>query len=362
MVLGLSASQLTGQLLCVGFDGAALPASLEDELRAGRRGGAILFRRNLPSLEVAHELCSSIRRAAPAELPPFIAVDQEGGRVTRLPSPAASLPPMRRLGDIGDEALAGRAGTAVARELATLGFNLDFAPVLDVDSNPANPIIGDRSFGRDAARVAALGIAFARGLEAGGVLACGKHFPGHGDTLTDSHLELPHVPHARARLDRVEIEPFAAAARAGLSSLMSAHVVYAGLDAGVPATLSPAVCSSLLRDQLGFDGVLFSDDLEMRALSDRMSYEESAVGAVLAGCDVLLVCHDAGAQQRAHAALTRRAEADPGFYRRCEEAAERGLRARRRLPPRPAPSIGELKQRLARSGLAEIVAEIAARP
>src|SRR5512139_3791080 len=172
--------QLCGQLLVGGFDGTSLPAPYAEALRKGHRGGAILFRRNVPDLASTHALCGAIRDAAGPDLPPFIGVDQEGGRVARLPLPFPKLPPMRALGAIGDVELSRRTGRMLGERLAAVGFNLDFAPVLDVDSNPANPIIGDRSFGRIAEHAAALAVAFGEGLEAAGVLSCGKHFPGHG--------------------------------------------------------------------------------------------------------------------------------------------------------------------------------------
>jgi len=333
--LDLDLSRLAGQLIVGGFDGATLPARYEKALRAGLRGGAILFRRNLPSVEAAAALCEQIREAAEPSRPPFIGVDQEGGRVARLPAPFLKLPPMRALGAIGELDLVRRAARAVGRALAAVGFNLDFAPVLDVDSNPDNPIIGDRSFGRDPAWVGACGVAFAQGLEAEGVLACGKHFPGHGDTSVDSHVGLPIITHERSRLDAIELVPFRAAAEAGVATLMSAHVVCEALTPGVPATLSRAICVDLLRGELGYRGVLFSDDLEMAAVAERHAVEASAVLAIEAGCDALLICKDEDAQDRAHEALVRRAERDAAFLARMREAAERVLRARASAPPRP---------------------------
>jgi beta-N-acetylhexosaminidase len=332
-----------GQLLVGGFGGSELPSEMARALAEGRRGGAILFKRNLPSLAAARELCARVLDAAPRELPPFIGVDQEGGRVGRLPPPFLSLPPMRVLGSLGDASLDEEVGSVLGLELALLGFNLDFSPVLDVDSNPKNPVIGDRAFSSDPAEVSRLGLAFARGLESSGVLACGKHYPGHGDTDTDSHFDLPVVKGDLERLAAVELEPFRAAARAGVASLMSAHVVYPALDATAPATLSHRIATELLRGELGFGGVLFSDDLEMRALSDRMSAAQSAVAAVRAGCDALLVCSDFSLQEAAHAALVREAERDAGFLARCREAAERGLAARRRFRPRPLPAAEALR-------------------
>jgi beta-N-acetylhexosaminidase len=354
---------LCGALLVSGFPGPKLDADTVRALASGHRAGVILFRRNVDaaSIGAVHSLCSEILQVSPHSPGPFIAVDQEGGRVMRLGAPVVQLPPMRVLGDIGDAMLSRRAGRVLGIELSAIGFNLNFAPVLDVDSNPDNPVIGDRSFSRDPAKVGELGAAFAEGLEIAGVLACAKHFPGHGDTDRDSHVELPHVLHARERLDTVEIVPFRRAV-SSVGSMMTAHVVYDGLDPSVPATCSGKIVTELLRHDLGFKGLVFSDDLEMRALADHgSSIEESSVAAVRAGCDVLLVCKDFELAERAHAALVRECERDLAFVARCTEAKARCDAARRKFRARPAPDVVALKHRLGDSGGAELLEEIARR-
>lgn len=317
--------ELAGALLVTGFSGTSLAPRTDKALRAGERAGVIFFRRNLPDVAALEKLASGARAAARTYGPavPLIAIDEEGGRVSRLPAPEAKLPPMRRVGAIGRPALARRAGLAVGARLAALGINLDFAPVLDVDSNPENPIIGDRAFSSKPSVCASMGLAFAAGLRDGGVLPCGKHFPGHGDTDKDSHLDLPAISHERARLDAIELAPFREAARAGLESIMSAHILVRALDPAVPATLSRHIMTDLLRMELGFTGVLVSDDLEMRAVADRYPIEESAVRAVAAGCDLLLVCSDEDMAEAALAALAREIDASPAFAERCREAAQR---------------------------------------
>ncbi|MBI4955877.1 MAG: beta-N-acetylhexosaminidase [Myxococcales bacterium] len=332
--LTLSLPELCGQLIVGGFEGTELPESFRRALAAGQRGGAILFRRNLKDVSQVQALCRSIAAAAPKTLPPFIGVDQEGGRVVRLPEPCLALPPMRVFGRIDDPAFTYRAAAVLGSELAALGFNLDFAPVLDVDSNPDNPIIGDRSFGSEVSVVTRHALSFIDGLQSQRVLACGKHYPGHGDTAQDSHVALPRVERELASLRATELLPFQAACGAGVASLMTAHVVYPALAPDVPATFSSAICTELLRGELGFQGVLFSDDLEMGAVTVRYGIEEAAVAAIAAGCDALLVCRDEALQVRAHTALLRRAESDPAFFERCREAAVRSLLARRRCPPR----------------------------
>ena len=328
-----------GQLLWCGFHGTVAPAELLAQIAAGQVGAVVVFKRNLVidvvqgpvpqevvDLAAITALNQSLHAAAPQALPVLIAVDQEGGVVQRIRAPATQWPPMLSLDahpEPDDVALAEAVGVALGRELAAIGFDLDFAPVLDVHTNPANPIIGDRAFGRDAATVTRRALALATGLAKGGVLACGKHFPGHGDTVTDSHLELPRVEHDRARLDAVELAPFAAAAKAGLPMLMTAHVVYPALDPDLPATLSPTIIGGLLRDQLGYRGVIVSDDLDMRAVADHHGAGDAAVAAIRAGCDALLLCRDPDHQLAARAALLAAGEADATLRARIAESADR---------------------------------------
>lgn len=359
MQIDLDVPALVGQLIVGGFSGATLPPSFARELSAKRRGGAILFKRNLPSVPEAADLCAAILEAAPRDLPPFIGVDQEGGRVSRLPAPFLKLPPMRELASLGDLELVMAAARAVGIELAAIGFNLNFAPVLDVNTEAENPVIGDRAFGSDTRTVMRFGIAYVRGLQNANVLACGKHFPGHGDTRVDSHDALPVVTHPRSRLDQIDLPPFRAAIGAGVAALLSAHVVYERIDAGVPATLSRSICASLLRAELGFEGVLFSDDLEMKAITARWSIEDAAIEAVWAGCDAVLVCSDEDAQARVHEALTRAAERDARFRDRCSEAATRVLRLRRLCPPRPITAREGLSAVVGGPASLDIVARIA---
>jgi beta-N-acetylhexosaminidase len=250
------------------------------------------------SAEQVAELSAALKRAAGRPL--LVTIDQEGGRVARLRAPQGftELPPMRAIGETGDAALARAAGALLGRELRAVGIDQDYAPVVDVDTNPANPVFGDRSFSRDPEVVGRLGAALAQGLQAEGVAACAKHFPGHGDTSQDSHKDLPRLPHDLARLRRVELPPFRALARAGVAAVMTAHVVFDALDPRRPATLSPEVMR-LLREEAGFQGCAVSDDLEMKAVAEHFPLEEAAPGAVAAGVDALLVCHQAAVQHRA---------------------------------------------------------------
>ncbi len=322
-----------GQLLWVGFPGHELPDELRARIGAGEVGGVILFRRNLADLAQVRALCATLHAAAPRTAPLLLSVDQEGGRVQRLRAPATEWPPMLSLGTrlaaAGSDAtrraavleLAEQVGLAIGREVAAAGFDVDFAPVLDVHTNEANPVIGDRSFARDADAVAQLAGRFAAGLAVAGVISCGKHFPGHGDTHLDSHLALPRVDHPLERLRRVELYPFAQLA--SLPTLMTAHVVFSAVDPDVPATLSSRVLTDLLRGELGYRGLIVSDDLEMKAIADHYGVEDAVVRGLLAGCDAFLLCHQADLQRRAHAALLAAAERDARVRTRVLESAAR---------------------------------------
>jgi len=252
--------------------------------------------------------------------------------VARLKAPFTEWPPMATLGRRGDDALARRFAAALAAELRAVGITLDYAPVLDIHTNPKNPIIGDRALSDDAAMVARLGAAIIDELQRNGVAACGKHFPGHGDTSVDSHLELPLVEHPPDRIRRVECVPFAAAIKAGVAFIMTAHVLVPSLDEERPATLSPRIVRQMLREELGFEGVILSDDLEMKAIAATYSVPDAAVQAIAAGCDGVLVCSgDIEAQAVTLEALVHAVESGRIPFKRLEDAQKRLRTAKERL-------------------------------
>jgi beta-N-acetylhexosaminidase len=297
----LAAMARAGELLIVGFEGQQAPAELLARIGDGRVGGVVLFARNLGTPDQIAALTGALAAAAPADGPPLlISVDQEGGRVQRVKAPLTVWPPMARVAAVGDLAYTEAVGRAMGLEIAALGFNVDWAPVLDVHTNPANPIIG--AFGVEPRAAIAHALAWWRGLESTGVRGCGKHYPGHGDTATDSHLTLPRVEHDEARLRAVELMPFAAAAQAGMPMFMTAHVLYPALDAE-PATMSHRWLVDLLRHELYFEGVVVSDDLDMKAVHERWPTREIVARALLAGCDCFLACRDARVQAEAETAL-----------------------------------------------------------
>lgn len=316
------AKEKIGQMIMVGLRGEEIAEEEKRLLKDYPFGGFILFSHNLKEPKQILSLCRAIWEIN-KHLPPFIAVDHEGGRVHRLPPPFTHFPPAALLGRRHSPDLARRLGLAVARELAAVGINLNFAPVLDVHSNPDNPVIGDRSLSSDPKQVAALGWAIIEGLREGGVIPCGKHFPGHGDTAQDSHLELPVVKKERALLESGELPPFVHACRNQVESLMTAHVLYPSLDSAFPATLSEKIIGKLLREELGYQGVVFADDLEMKAISKNYPLADSVPRAVHAGIDVLLFCHQQEKAVEAFEFLYREAEREPKLKKRVEESYDR---------------------------------------
>ena len=305
-------------------------------------GGVTLFKRNIEAPEQVAELSHDLQ-ALSSELPLWVAVDQEGGRVARLHAPFTEWPPMATLGRAGDDKLARRFAAALAAELKAVGISLDYAPVLDIHTNPGNPIIGDRALSEDAETVARLGAAIIRGLQENGIAACGKHFPGHGDTSVDSHLALPLVEHPPDRIRRVECVPFREAIRNDVAFIMTAHILVPSLDEQRPATLSPAIVRGMLREALNFNGVILSDDLEMKAIADTYTVPDAAVQAIAAGCDGVLVCRastvgpseDAEAQASVLEALVHAIEDGRIPYKRAEDALARNRKAKERFLAAP---------------------------
>ena len=279
-------------LSIIGFEGKTAPPDVLERIAAGRVAGVVLFARNLGSpVEVAQLVRELVAATPPGDPPLIVSVDQEGGRVQRLRAPLTVWPPMARLGAIDDEALTEAVGRALGAELSLFGFNVDYAPVCDVATNAANPVIGDRAFAATALGVARHATAFLRGLEAAGVRGCAKHFPGHGDTATDSHLALPLVERSMESVREVELLPFRAAIAAGVGMIMTAHIVLPALDAR-PATMSRAWLCDVLRGELQYAGVIVSDDLDMKAVADHFSVEEVVRDALAAGVDAFLLCRD----------------------------------------------------------------------
>jgi beta-N-acetylhexosaminidase len=322
-----------GRLAIVGFNGTSVPADLRRLASEFDLGGVIYFARNIEEPRQVAELSREAADLARA-WPLWISVDQEGGRVARLKRPFTEWPPMIALGRSGDERLAERFAAALAVELLAVGITVDFAPVLDIWTNPANRAIGDRALAERAGDVARLGCAVIRGLQTAGVAACGKHFPGHGDTVTDSHDELPVVEHERARLEATEFAPFRAAIAADVAMIMTAHLLVPALDPNRPASLSSVVTTAVLKQHLGFAGVVVSDDLGMKAVGAARPLAETLVEAIEAGADVGLLCNSTvDDQMSALEAVIRAAEAGRLTPDRIDDAFARQQRAKARVAP-----------------------------
>jgi len=314
-----------------GFSGHTAPDDLRKLIAEFDLAGVIFFARNIVEPRQVAELsreCASLAR----DWPLWVSVDQEGGRVARLKAPFTEWPPAVTLGRSGDEALAERFASALAAELRAVGINLDFAPVLDVHTNPANPVIGDRALADDPELAGRLGAAVIRGLQKAGVAACGKHFPGHGDTHLDSHEALPIVEHDRKRLDAIEFVPFRRAIAEGVATIMTAHVLVPAIDEHHIASFSTRVVTGLLKEHLGFPGVVISDDLDMKAVSSTTESAEATVRAIQAGCDVVLLCNSTPeAQWQAMETLIRAVERREISWSRIDDAMLRQKRVKERF-------------------------------
>ena len=303
LISKMTLEEKIGQMFQVGFVGTKVTSEISEMIKDYHVGGIIYFRRNIKSLIQVSNLSNELQVLSINQrmgLPLIISTDQEGGIVHRLIG-GTHFPGSMVLGATKNVELAKRMGQAIAKELKTLGINMDFAPVLDVNCNSLNPVIGVRSFGEDPFWVAKLGVAFIKGVQAEGVIACGKHFPGHGDTVADSHLTLPVVKHDRNHLEKVEFYPFMQAIQAGVDSIMTAHVCFPSIEPkeDIPATLSYNVLTNLLRKELGYTGIIITDCMEMKAIADGFGTSEGAIMSIKAGSDIVLVSHSINKQKQA---------------------------------------------------------------
>ncbi|WP_276322217.1 beta-N-acetylhexosaminidase [Cohnella luojiensis] len=286
----LGLKEKIGQLFMCGFDGLEPTKGFMNLIKDYGLGGVIYFRRNVRNAAQVKALSAKLQEASAAPL--FIAIDQEGGMVVRLEEGVTVMPGAMAQGAASNAELTREAAKWSGAELREIGINMNFAPCLDVNNNPNNPVIGVRSYGEDPSHVARLGTAAIHGYREGGIVAVAKHFPGHGDTAADSHHELPSVPHNVDRLNEVELLPFRKAIEQKVDAIMTAHVVFPAFEPeGIPATLSRRILSGLLRDELGFEGVIVTDCLEMNAIAETIGVARGAVEAIKAGADLILVSH-----------------------------------------------------------------------
>ena len=328
-----------GQRMVVGLSGPDVTAVERTFIREIRPGGFVLFARNIESPEQVRELNRELVSLLPNDLPPVRCVDQEGGLVQRVKAPATVWPPMRFVGNVGDVRFTKQVGQALAREIRACGFDLDFAPVCDVDSNPKNPVIGQRAFAPRAKDVSRHVSACIIGMQEEGLIACAKHFPGHGDTFVDSHKDLPIVEKDPPDLEQVELPPFVAAIAAGVGSVMIAHVLYPGWDEDYPATMSKRILHTQLRERLRFGGVVFSDDMEMKAVRGRYPLEMQLRLATEASVDSFLFCKELPLAVEGYETLIRLQEDHKGQESSAIDSVRRWNTMRERFfidaPPQP---------------------------
>ena len=285
-----------GQLFLVGFDGFSVPADFKMAAEKFQLGGVIYFKRNVQSpaqlAELSNELQFSCRTK---EMPGyFVSIDHEGGKVNRLVKPFTKFPGNENLGELGSPKIGFEFGIVIAKELKAIGVNVDFAPVVDVNTNKDNPVMKGRMFSSDPEVCGKMGSAVCRGIQKMGVIAVAKHFPGHGDTKEDSHFALPRVNKSLEALEEIELIPFRRMARSRVEGIMTAHILNDALDPKYPATLSESTINGILREKIRFQKLIFSDDMEMKAITDHYGAEEAAVLAIKAGCDILIYRGDAG--------------------------------------------------------------------
>jgi beta-N-acetylhexosaminidase len=326
----MSLEEKVGQLFIVGFKGQKADSQITSMIRNYHVGGVILFSNNIADPDQLLSLMNSLKelnsKASGVKPPLFLSVDEEGGRISRMPAQLLKLPSNQAVGNLNDSSLSYEIGGILAEELKAFGFNMDFAPVLDIFSNPANTVIGDRAFGTEPELVSRLGVQTLKGIRAGGVIPVVKHFPGHGDTLVDSHEGLPVVDYGMKRLKDFELKPFQAAIDNKADAVMVAHILMKQLDTKDPASLSKAVITDLLEKQMGFDGLVVTDDMTMGAIVGRYKIGEAVVRSIRAGSDILLVCHGYDNQVNAINAVLEAAKSGEISEDRLEESVGKILR------------------------------------
>jgi beta-N-acetylhexosaminidase len=288
----MSLEDKIGQMILAGISGTTMDTNAKKLISQFHVGGIIFYKNNFETPEQTVQLVNQLKAGNSSNLPLFLGIDQEGGRVTRLPGGLVNFPPNNQIGKVNNPEFSYKVGTHLGLELKEFGLNLDFAPVLDINSNPNNPVIGDRSFGNNSEIVSTLGIQTMKGIQSQNVIPTIKHFPGHGDTSIDSHLELPIVDKSLKELKELELIPFERAIDHGADVVMVAHILLSELDKTNPASMSKAVMTDLLRKQLSFKGVIITDDMTMGAITEHFDIGKAAVESVKAGSDIILVGHD----------------------------------------------------------------------
>lgn len=321
----LSLEEKVGQMIFAGIKGTDITNETKKIISTHQVGGIILFKDNLKNANQSVSLLNAIKQEnTNNKVPLFLGVDEEGGRISRLPE-LTKLPTNEELGKRNDISLSYNIGKLLGKELSAFGFNLDFAPVLDINSNPDNPIIGDRSFGTDAELVSELGLQMMKGIQSEQVISVIKHFPGHGDTAVDSHKELPIIQKSLEELQALELIPFKHAVEQGAEVVMVGHILLPKIDSTYPASISERIITDVLREQLGYEGIIITDDMTMKAILNNLEIGESAVSAVKAGNDIVLVAHNYANVKKAIDSIIKAIEDGEITEQRIDESVKRIL-------------------------------------
>ncbi|RHW35023.1 beta-N-acetylhexosaminidase [Lysinibacillus yapensis] len=348
VVSKLSLDDKIGQMILAGVSGTTMDANAKQLIGQLHVGGIIFYKYNFETPAQVIQLVNQMKSGNSSSLPLLLGVDQEGGRVTRLPGGLVNFPPNKQIGQINNPDFSYEVGTLLGKELKEFGLNLNFAPVLDINSNPNNPVIGDRSFGNNAEIVSKLGIQTMRGIQSQNVITTIKHFPGHGDTSVDSHLDLPIVNKSLKELKELELIPFERAINQGADVVMIAHILLPQLDKTNPGTMSKAVMTDLLRKQLGFTGVIITDDMTMGAITEHFDIGKAAVESVKAGSDIILVGHDNNNVVKIISSLKAAVQNGEISEQRINESIERIIQLKRKYSlndtkvENPNPNINEI--------------------
>lgn len=347
MLSRMTVEEKIGQMLMIGVDGTSMDQTAERLIKDRHVGGVIFYQDNLKSIGDAVKLVNDLKAANDKGAAPLLlAVDQEGGKINRMPADFEAIPDSLTVGKSNDASLAKALGGLLADELRVMGLNLNFAPVLDINSNPKNPVIGVRSFGNSPEIVAKMGVAEMQGLQEAGVIAGVKHFPGHGDTSVDSHRELPVVRKSLEELQKFEWVPFQSAIEGGADVVMAAHILFPRIDNEVPASLSKIVIGDQLRGTLGFDGVVITDEMTMGAIANNYGIVNGSLKAILAGSDIVIVAHDYSKMQSVYDKLLKSAKDGTLSEQRIDESVRRILSLKLKYAlsdePTPIPTAADL--------------------
>jgi beta-N-acetylhexosaminidase len=326
----MSLKDKIGQMILAGISGTTMDTNAKKLISQFHVGGIIFYKNNFETPEQTVQLVNQLKAGNSSNLPLFLGIDQEGGRVTRLPGGLVNFPPNNQIGKVNSPEFSYKVGTLLGHELKEFGLNLDFAPVLDINSNPNNPVIGDRSFGNSSEIVSTLGIQTMKGIQSQNVIPTIKHFPGHGDTSIDSHLELPIVNKSLKELKELELIPFERAIDHGADVVMVAHILLSELDKTNPTSMSKAVMTDLLRKQLSFKGVIITDDMTMGAITEHFDLGKAAVESVKAGSDIILVGHDYNNVVKITSSLITAVENGEISEQRLNESIERIIQLKRK--------------------------------